>query len=559
MAPGAQYCRKCGLAVGPVHSYTQGEYIDCRIVGSIVFLTQQQAARGGRVRFRFAGTGDYADIHIEPGIASGTDKTICREYTDRYGVPNRELRHIKVIIEPQNKPHTGRPYGDRVYHNAYGDGAHSGAGMSGVASESRVWTAPAKPKKTGRKVRPVLLVILAVILLSCAAPWFREVKTAFVTQTFRERISIPETEVPVPSAEEVVPTVIPSAAPAIISEKPDVSAIPYYEDRFYINNLEEPLLFDVVALYKGISAFETEIKLKNTADEADLRLLINAIKYDCPELFQAAFDKKYTFWNTGGRITSVSVPYSMSKTTYDSRLAQCSALIAQLREDTTGFSAQEREQYVYDYFTNTVSYSTTTAQCGNASGAIVDKSAKCDGISLAMKWAMEAVGIPAIVLSGKDEGDPVGHAWNCVKINGSYCDVDLTNDLIREERSMKLYSAYNVKRDWISRLYPLSDDIVSYYRLPESSGMHNSYHVVNGSFVYSGDDIESAVHRLLDESLWRDGTGVIQFEDDADFSFFLYDGDVFFETWFYDNGYWGSYSLTVLHEYRTVGFRLNIN
>ncbi len=545
----ARYCRRCGLYVGPGNTDAQREFIDCYTSGNTVFLTERQAAKGGHVRVRVGGTGAYADIRIEPGISSGTNKTVVREYTDRYGAPAREILHFQVIVEPEKKPAAA---------SGYSYGAYSSVGTTPTTSESRAGSYSPETKKKARRRAPyLLLIIVAIICIGFSVPLINIIKSAFDTQTTGGQTPAPVTAAPVQSAPVAAPTVRPSAAPTVkTAEKPDVSAIPYFENRFYLKNLEESLLLDAVALYKGISSFEREIKLQNTMDEGDLGLLLNAIKYDCPELFQVAYEKQYTFWASGGRITSVSLPYFMTKNTYNSRLAQCQAVISQLKEDTEGSDADEREKYVYDYFTDTVAYSTTAEHCGNASGALLDGLAKCDGISLAMKWAMEATGIPALVLTGKDEGDPRGHAWNCVKIYGGYYDVDLTNDLIREENTMKLYSAYNVNRDWISRNYPLSDDIISYYKLPESKDISKSYHALNGSLIYSSSSIESTVYSQLDSALSGDGTGVIQFEDDINFNYFMYDYETYFDNWFYENGYWGSYSLTVLQEYRTVGFTL---
>jgi hypothetical protein len=93
-----------------------------------------------------------------------------------------------------------------------------------------------------------------------------------------------------------------------------------------------------------------------------------------------------------------------------------------------------------------------------------------------MKWAMEELGIPAFVISGQDPGDPSGHAWNCVQIDGIWYDVDLTNDSATAGRSMKIYPAYNVRREWMTRLYPVFPDIAAYYNIPASDRMDRSFH-----------------------------------------------------------------------------------
>lgn len=335
--------------------------------------------------------------------------------------------------------------------------------------------------------------------------------------------------------------------------------IPHYEDRFYIKNLSDGLQKDVLALYKGILAFKTTIDLPYGTSEDNAELLINVIQYDCPELFQVDHTGQYTIITTNGMVTSIMLNYTMSKSEYEENLKKCQSIIHTLVSSTKNLSATTKEKHVYDYLTDRVSYNTIRPQCGNAYGALVNKAAKCDGISLAMKWIMEEMDIATIVLTGQEKGDPFGHAWNCVKLNGSYYDVDLTNDLINDDRLMKLYSAYNVKREWITRTYPLSPVLGNNYTLPESKHMQQSFHVLNDSYIYHGEDIRSRFYSLLDGASFSSGEGLIQFESDSDYNTFMLKYENYLDDWFNEIGSGGSFQLSTLSEYRTVGFEVTVD
>ena len=91
----------------------------------------------------------------------------------------------------------------------------------------------------------------------------------------------------------------------------------------------------------------------------------------------------------------------------------------------------EITQALHDYLVRTCSYNTEIAE-GNdalspaytAYGALVEGSAVCQGYALAYKLLLSRAGIPAAFVVSYD----MGHAWNMVKIDGSWYHVDTTWD-----------------------------------------------------------------------------------------------------------------------------------
>lgn len=515
----AVFCHKCGYKMNLPQ--IEKELLDCRQTKNAIYLTKEQAIRGGIVNYCFEETRKTVVIDIEPGILSGTEKKAAIEYIGETGYPVKIIRKIKVYVDVDPNRTNNR------------------------------YTVPSNTRATGTKKeslnKKLLLGILAVI---CVA--------AVVSALSRESSQLS----PLPSSEAVQTTQAPVAKPSepASSVKSDLSSvIPHYETRFYLKNIDPSLQEDVKALYIGIKEFKSTINLPKwtTTDNADL--LVSIIHLDCPELFQVSDSGEYTITTTNGMASAISLPYSMTKAQYDERLDECNKLIRGLARTVSGRNEERKEEYVYQYLTDRVSYNTTKDQCGNAYGALINNAAKCDGISLAAKWIFEEMGIPALVITGQEQGDPYGHAWNCVYINGAYYDLDLTNDLKTSNRAMKLYSAYNVKRSWLSDIYPISPEIKSHYRLPDSSSMSDSYHVQNGSYIYGGSNIRSQFYDLLDETAEYYDFGYIQFERDSDYQTFMSNYESYVESWFNANGYGGGFKLNTISELRTVGFELDFD
>lgn len=96
---------------------------------------------------------------------------------------------------------------------------------------------------------------------------------------------------------------------------------------------------------------------------------------------------------------------------------------------------------IHDKYLKTVSYNSSAARADasfyqrahTAYGALVDHSAVCDGYSLGLKYLLSRAGIqsvmvPGIVGTGTNTSEYGGHAWNLLKLGGSWYEVDSTWD-----------------------------------------------------------------------------------------------------------------------------------
>jgi hypothetical protein len=105
-----------------------------------------------------------------------------------------------------------------------------------------------------------------------------------------------------------------------------------------------------------------------------------------------------------------------------------------------GMSYIEREIAINNYLASTIEYDNEAAaqlvkygnvdeeyyNSFNAYGALIEGIAVCEGYSEAFKLLCDRAGIYCIIVTGELDG--VGHAWNRVRINDKWYDVDVTNN-----------------------------------------------------------------------------------------------------------------------------------
>ena len=122
----------------------------------------------------------------------------------------------------------------------------------------------------------------------------------------------------------------------------------------------------------------------------------------------------------------------------------------------------EREVYIHDALIDNVSYyrgkSTPWHICYTGYGALVEGSAVCDGYSQALSYLLNKVNVDSFVVTGGVGGSEGvatnnGHAWNRVKIDDDWYEVDSTWDDGNDTEDVDERHAYfNMTTDAIENL-----------------------------------------------------------------------------------------------------------
>lgn len=148
-----------------------------------------------------------------------------------------------------------------------------------------------------------------------------------------------------------------------------------------------------------------------------------------------------------------------------------SAAEAVLQEATDhGMSAYETERAVYRWLVETVGYDwahqsffqTMDPDSSNPYGALVNHTAICLGYATTFQLLMDMAGVECITVVGAAFGSSEDHAWNMVRLNGSWYCVDATWDMGVPER---YWSYFNVTSDWMAQ----TDHQWDYASVPEAT------------------------------------------------------------------------------------------
>ena len=89
--------------------------------------------------------------------------------------------------------------------------------------------------------------------------------------------------------------------------------------------------------------------------------------------------------------------------------------------------------YLHDYLINTVEYDSLYQQLGSYTvyGALIGKKSVCEGYAKAFKYLANCAGYECELLQGtatNNYGQTENHAWNCIKLNNLWYEIDVTWD-----------------------------------------------------------------------------------------------------------------------------------
>ena len=162
-----------------------------------------------------------------------------------------------------------------------------------------------------------------------------------------------------------------------------------------------------------------------TVSVSQLKTVFEAVYNDHPELFwlDTGYSCKYL---RSGRCAEITLKFNETADALEqARLAFQGAagnIVAQAR----GLGSQaEMEKYVHDALMGLVEYDVAAPMNQSAYSALVGGRSVCAGYARAFQYIMQELGVPCYYCTGYAGED---HAWNIVKIDGVYQNVDVTWD-----------------------------------------------------------------------------------------------------------------------------------
>lgn len=228
---------------------------------------------------------------------------------------------------------------------------------------------------------------------------------------------------------------------------------------FYYNQLDENAKIIYEALNNNIdnlkksnykidfsTKFNTLLNQTNGQYKLDIAFqsALDAFFYDHPELFYIDLTKinliiKYTTIGPKTTYTVSIAPSDNQNYLYDNfksevQVNEAISNVENIKHSTikslNGKSAYEKALYVHDALVNSLEYN-SSANCHNIYGALVEKSAVCEGYAKAFKYILDDLNIECILVSGNATNSSKKtelHMWNYIKLDGKWYGVDVTWD-----------------------------------------------------------------------------------------------------------------------------------
>lgn len=320
----------------------------------------------------------------------------------------------------------------------------------------------------------------------------------------------------------------------------------YSYDNLSSDKLKELyVMIDEYAEIASVGYFTIDAPL----NEMQLTEAVEAYKNDHPEVFWLKSDFQYI---DDYDSTSLFLNYSVQPDNSDpDRLKKAKEkfnktvdkIIDGAPKNATDY---ELELYVNDYLVDNCVYDEEAAESeeligheNDAYGALVEKKAVCEGYSRAFQLLCNRLGVDCINISGTADG--VSHAWNNVKLDGEWYEVDVTWNDTDGDTEFPTYEYFNLPSDKFSESHstsPLYSEISlseyessDYYHnvfAPVCTGTTYYYYSYSCVTIYDINDSEEVTNAIAQAA--KDGEEYFDFVIDESLDFdttadqIIYDG-----------------------------------
>lgn len=283
------------------------------------------------------------------------------------------------------------------------------------------------------------------------------------------------------------------------------------QKRYAYNTLNDAEKSIYNSILKGVKDFSPTIKLDKPITSETFRKIFGMIYFQETQLF----------WLDGaletfeGESDTVNVYYRASKE--DAELFQ-GQLDTKVKELIDSFPANattvDKLKILHDYLVFKNEFTKDTPMAQTIFGAIVEGKTQCEGYAKAMGYLCDMAGIENMLITGENE-KRLSHAWNLVKVDGDWYNIDATFDDPVGSGGPEFirYNYFNVPNDEIIDKSHFID--TTYYTPPAATATKANYHRTYGLYAESYEQAIEIVKSELTK-ISKDKTTLIQIKMSSD-------------------------------------------
>lgn len=193
----------------------------------------------------------------------------------------------------------------------------------------------------------------------------------------------------------------------------------------YYGMLSDELKPVYLQIYANACELLTSFAPVTEVDVGSLKSVFEAVCNDHPELFwlETGYTCKYA---GNGRCIEIVLQYNDTADRLETAGKKWESSAESILSAARALSGDlEKEQYVHDVLLRLVKYNASAEMGQSAYSALVEGESVCAGYARAFQYLLQQLGIPCYYCTGYSGQN---HAWNIVKLDGVYWNVDVTWD-----------------------------------------------------------------------------------------------------------------------------------
>lgn len=277
----------------------------------------------------------------------------------------------------------------------------------------------------------------------------------------------------------------------------------HYKNRL---NQQDKALYD--AILDGVLEWKRKIPIPISIDATHVYNVFTMVLCDVPLLFHVSNGLRISM----GSCCYVTPDYIMEEQTYNKHFASVVGFLEKCQRLLTKQEPFNKLQIIHDSIIKHVEYHNTESNNEhNILGTIIDKKAVCESIAKSYKILCDYNLIPAIVVFGYSDANNQNtlkpsysmssitpkdnHAWNIVKLDGNWYNIDLTFDvLLGNCGALKIYRYdYFLRSD---QIFNLEHHASQRELLPQCPNDFNLYRRIN-KYVQTLTDVDAIIKAAL--------------------------------------------------------------
>ncbi|RGY98752.1 transglutaminase domain-containing protein [Clostridium sp. AM58-1XD] len=254
---------------------------------------------------------------------------------------------------------------------------------------------------------------------------------------------------------------------------------PYYYGQ--MNKIQQSAYHSIKT---GLTALEPSFSVPRL-DGRELTDIFFKLRLDWPEIFYGV-GFRYRFYQHAENVEMIP-EYLFDKGKIKEHQKAMNARVSKLVRPALSMTELEKEQYIHDFICSSVRYDKLKKPYSHEIiGPLGQGVGVCEGIAKSVKILCDALGIWCIIAvseANPDKNIKYRHAWNVVRIGGSYYQLDATFDNSLSHGGEVRYDYFNLDDKRFFR-----DHEPAMYELPQcSDGDHFYYKEKKLSFTKMED------------------------------------------------------------------------